>query len=133
MESDRMNFFKKLFGKKEKQVVQDVQPVVKTPSLYNKMNMVNAKFTPEERLEMLIEYAQENDMAIVVGKQDRADFIKLMDDSIKILRLADGFTLEVKAVDFEEVLVDETVSREMYKWLKEQTNIDVHGGFIGEE
>jgi len=128
-----MNFFKKLFGKKEKQVVQDVQPVVKTPSLYNKMNMVNAKFTPEERLEMLIEYAQENDMAIVVGKQDRADFIKLMDDSIKILRLADGFTLEVKAVDFEEVLVDETVSREMYKWLKEQTNIDVHGGFIGEE
>ncbi|UUV46234.1 hypothetical protein [Bacillus phage vB_BanS-Thrax2] len=88
-----LNFFKKLFNKSK---VEEVK---------------------EDEVYRLIRYARDKNLAIVVGTQERADKIKSIDNSIKIYRLAKGFTFELKDSK-DNLLLDYTVAEDMIGWVK---------------
>lgn len=88
-----LNFFKKLFGK---QTVEEVK---------------------EDEIFQLIRYARSKNLAIVVGNQDRANQIKSIDNGIKVYRLAQGFTFELKDTK-DNLLLDTTVAEDMIGWVK---------------
>ncbi|QIW89841.1 hypothetical protein PQE71_gp159 [Bacillus phage Izhevsk] len=88
-----INFFKKLFSKGEFEQVQDTE------------------------VHRLIRYARDKNLAIVVGTQARADEIKSIDGSVKIYRLAKGFTFELKDTQ-DNLLLDSSVAEDMIGWVK---------------
>ena len=87
-----------------------------------------------DTLSLLVDCAERHNLGIVVGSQMKANAIKNMNENIRIYRLAKNFTFEVKKADNDCILIDKSVDLEMIKWLKQQPNITICGGFIkGEE
>lgn len=86
------------------------------------------------RDELLVSYAVDNNIPIVVGEQKRWSELRKASTDIVILRLAQGFTFEVKnAVLNNGLLIDESVDMEMVRWLLDMQMSDklvVRGGFI---
>lgn len=81
---------------------------------------------------MMIEKAIKEDIPIVVGSQNHADIIKRNGNPVEIIRLADGFTIEIKGRRREltnGVLIDESVDPKMIP-LIEGEGIEIRGGFI---
>ena len=87
-----------------------------------------------DTLSLLVDCAERHNLGIVVGSQMKVNAIKNMNENIRIYRLAKNFTFEVKKADNDCILIDESIDLEMIKWLKQQPNITICGGFIkGEE
>ena len=81
---------------------------------------------------MLIEIAKKHDNAIVVGSQLQYDNIKSREPHINVYRLAEGFTIDLRDQE-GRVMVDESLSPKMVKWLQENPSFEVVGGFIYKE
>lgn len=82
----------------------------------------------QERDKFLVGYSIENNIPIVISQQKRWSDLKYININVKLYRLAENFTLEVKKAEVKEVLIDESVDIEMITWLKDN-NIKICGGF----
>jgi hypothetical protein len=80
----------------------------------------------------LVRYAQDSAFLIVVGSQEAYDEIKEMTPYVTVLRLKEGYTVELKDLS-GGLLLDESVDLKMVEWLKKQSQFDIVGGFIRED
>lgn len=84
-----------------------------------------------DKTTMLVDYAVKHDLPIVVGNQSTASVIKNMNQNIKIIRLAEKFTFEIKGKENEYsngVLVDESVNSKLIRLIT-VNNLKIRGGF----
>lgn len=81
---------------------------------------------------MMIEKAIKEDIPVVVGSQQMASVIKRNGNPVEIIRLAKGFTIEIKGKRSSlpnGVIIDESVDPSMIKVI-EGEGIKIRGGFI---
>jgi len=92
-----MNFFKRLFGKKEK-VDGDLE---------------------------MVRYAIKHNVAIIVGSQIPYNKMRGIDQRITVLRINQNFTFEVKGSTVEKAVLHDTVSDESREWILNNTQIEI--------
>lgn len=102
--------------------------------LLNKGNLItiDERHAKIGKTTMLIEVAKKYGNAIVVGTQAEYDNIKSRELYVNVYRLAEGFTIDLKG-QAGRVMIDESVSPKMVKWLQENPSFEVVGGFIYKE
>lgn len=87
----------------------------------------------EDRIDrrlMLIEIAKKNGWHIIVGSQQAFDEIKAIERYVSVMRLADGFTLDVRE-QAGCTLIDESLTSNMVDWIKQEQQFEIRGGFLG--
>lgn len=81
---------------------------------------------------MMVDHAIKHDLAIVVGSQESANVIKHLNQDIKVIRLAEKFTIEIKGTSTmfpNGVLIDESVEPKLIR-LVTVNNFKIRGGFV---
>lgn len=102
----------------------------------NKGKLVAVSYTKHRgigKTTMLVEKSIKEDIPIVVGTQRNADEIQTINKDAVIIRLAQGFTFELKGRTFPNgVLIDESLDPKMINEIM-LNGIAIRGGFIREE
>lgn len=81
---------------------------------------------------MMIERAIKHNIPIVAGSQMQADNIRRNGNPVEVIRLAKGFTIELKGKRKDltnGVMIDESVDPEMIDFIKAE-GITIRGGFV---
>jgi hypothetical protein len=81
---------------------------------------------------MMVNLATKNGLAIVTGSQESANVISNLNKDIKIIRLAEKFTIEIRGQSENYpngVLIDESVKPELIR-LVTAHGFKIRGGFV---
>ena len=95
---------------------------------------VSYKYRGVGKTYMMIERSIKLNIPIVVGNQAMADHIKRNGNPVEVIRLAKGYTLEIKGKgrDFPNgVMIDDSVSPKMVNIVADE-GIVIRGGFLEE-
>lgn len=97
-----------------------------------KLVKVNYKYRCVGKTSLLIEKSLKDSIPIVVSSQYQADYLR--ERGVKdVVRLANGYTIEITGKTFENgLLIEESVKEELLEVIR-KNNIEIRGGFIAVE